>query len=67
MPAAPGSGIDRRLLGEGVIPLREIVSAIEATGYRGYYDVEIMSEQVWAMDPWQVLDALKAGFRQIWA
>jgi sugar phosphate isomerase/epimerase len=66
MPALPGPGIDRRLLGEGVIPLREILSAIEATGYRGYYDVEIMSEQVWAMDPREVLDALKAGFQRIW-
>jgi len=66
MPALPGPGIDRRLLGAGVIPLREILSAIEATGYRGYYDVEIMSEQVWAMDPREVLDALKAGFQRIW-
>ena len=66
MPAVPGPGIDRRLLGQGVIPLHEILSAIEATGYRGYYDVEIMSEQVWAMDPHEVLDALKAGFQRIW-
>jgi sugar phosphate isomerase/epimerase len=66
MPAVPGPGIDRRLLGTGVIPLREILSAIEATGYRGYYDVEIMSEQVWAMDPRQVLESCKIGFGQIW-
>jgi|WetSurMetagenome_2_1015567.scaffolds.fasta_scaffold42569_2 sugar phosphate isomerase/epimerase len=66
MPAAPGPGIDRRLLGAGVIPLREILSAIEATGYRGYYDVEIMSEQVWALDPREVLAALKTGFQRIW-
>jgi sugar phosphate isomerase/epimerase len=66
MPAQPGPGIDRRLLGQGVIPLHEILSAIEATGYRGYYDVEIMSEQVWAMEPRDVLEALKAGFQRIW-
>jgi sugar phosphate isomerase/epimerase len=66
MPAAPGPGIDRRLLGEGVIPLREILSAIEATGYQGYYDVEIMSEQVWKMDPWHVLADCKTGFQRIW-
>jgi len=66
MPALPGPGIDRRLLGEGVIPLPDILSAIEATGYRGYYDVEIMSGQVWAMDPWQVLSACRTGFRRIW-
>ena len=67
MPAAPGPGIDRRLLGEGVIPLREILAAIEATGYRGYYDVEIMSEQVWALDPHRVLESCKTRFQQIWA
>ncbi len=67
MPAQPRPGIDRKLLGEGVIPLKEILSAIDATGYDGYYDVEIMSEDVWAMDYQRVLEACKAGFARLWA
>lgn len=67
MPASPGPGLDRRLLGDGVIPLDEILPAIEATGYDGFYGVELMSEAVWAMDYRQVLDACKTAFDQIWA
>jgi sugar phosphate isomerase/epimerase len=66
MPAVPGPGIDRRLPGEGVIPLREILAAIEATGYAGFYDVEIMSDKVWAMDYQQVLAACRASFARLW-
>jgi sugar phosphate isomerase/epimerase len=67
MPAKPRPGIDRRILGEGVIPLKEILSAIEGTGYSGFYDVEIMSDEVWAMDYHVLLEACKAGFARIWA
>jgi sugar phosphate isomerase/epimerase len=67
MPADPGPGLDRRLLGEGIIPLKEILLAIQATGYDGFYDVEIMSESVWNMDYSEVLDACKSTFDQIWS
>lgn len=66
MPAHPGPGIDRKILGEGVIPLKEILSAIEATGYSGFYDVEIMSKDVWAMDYIQLLETLKQRFLMLW-
>ncbi len=65
MPAVPGPGIDRKLLGDGVIPLREILSAIDATGYQGFYDVEIMSDQVWRSDYDALLRELKSRFAQL--
>jgi sugar phosphate isomerase/epimerase len=66
MPAAPEPGIDRRVLGEGVIPLREILHAIAETGYEGYYDVEIMSDVVWGMDYPELLGTLRARFDSLW-
>jgi sugar phosphate isomerase/epimerase len=66
MPAAPGPGIDRRILGDGVIPLREILHAIAATGYDGFYDVEIMSDSVWGMDYVALIKTLKARFDALW-
>jgi sugar phosphate isomerase/epimerase len=66
MPAEPGPGIDRRMMGDGVIPLKEILSAIDATGYQGYYDVEIMSESVWGMDYPTLIEELKTRFQQLW-
>jgi sugar phosphate isomerase/epimerase len=66
VPAVPGPGIDRRILGDGVIPLREILHAIAATGYDGFYDVEIMSDSVWGMDYVALIDTLKARFDALW-
>ncbi len=44
------SDSDRRLPGEGELPLAEIVSAIEANGYRGWYELEVWSRDLWKQD-----------------
>lgn len=36
----------RCFLGEGRLPLRQIVRAFEAAGYQGYYDVELLGEEI---------------------
>lgn len=41
--------LDRALLGKGILPLREIVETLEAGGYRGWYELEIVSDDVDAM------------------
>jgi sugar phosphate isomerase/epimerase len=42
-PAEPGRS-DRVLPGEGVLPLAEIVDALELSGWDGFLDIEIFSE-----------------------
>ncbi len=37
---------DRCLLGEGQVPLEEIIDRLEAAGYDGDYDVELMGEEI---------------------
>ena len=37
-------------MGEGCIPLRQIRGWVEQTGYSGYVEVEIFSEEFWALD-----------------
>jgi sugar phosphate isomerase/epimerase len=66
MPAVPGPGIDRKLMGDGVIPLNEILSAIEATGYDGFYDIEIMSDDIWQMDYSTLIQECKSRFAKLW-
>lgn len=51
----PRANADRRSLGEGTIPTRELLAAIERTGYTGPYVLEIFSEEslpdsLWAGD-----------------
>ncbi len=44
--APPDGEPNRSPLGEGVLPLKEVVAALEAGGYEGFYDVELMGEDI---------------------
>ena len=37
---------NRCRLGDGCVPLREIVNALTASGYDGFYDVELLGEEI---------------------
>ena len=52
--------------GEGIIPWKRILHAIEATGYQGYYDVEIFSEELWQGNYVDVLRRCHEGFATAW-
>ncbi|MBA4137047.1 MAG: sugar phosphate isomerase/epimerase [Opitutus sp.] len=54
---------DRGLMGEGCIPLRQIRTWIEATGYRGFNEVEIFSTRLWATDQDEYLKQIVAAYR----
>jgi sugar phosphate isomerase/epimerase len=41
---------DRGLMGEGCIPLRQIRAWVEATGFKGFNEVEVFSTRLWATD-----------------
>jgi len=41
---------DRGLMGDGCIPIRTIRSWVEATGFSGFNEVEVFSEDYWSMD-----------------
>jgi len=48
--------LDRGMMGDGVIDLRAIRSTVEAAGYRGHCEVEILSANTWwTRDPDEVL------------
>lgn len=42
---------DRLLPGDGVIPLADIVGELERCGYRGCYEIEVWSRDLWKTDP----------------
>lgn len=55
---------DRGLMGEGCIPIRQIRQWIEQTGFSGYSEVEIFSEDYWAIDQRAYLQRIKEAFRE---
>ncbi|MGA2031567.1 MAG: sugar phosphate isomerase/epimerase family protein [Thermoguttaceae bacterium] len=58
---------NRCRLGEGVIPLPQIVAALKAAGYDGYYDVELLGEEVETADYRGLLTHAKEFFAKLMA
>jgi sugar phosphate isomerase/epimerase len=54
--------LDRALLGEGILPLRDVVRTLERNGYRGLYEAEIISDDVDAMGYEAVLRHTRDAF-----
>ncbi|MBN1911625.1 MAG: sugar phosphate isomerase/epimerase [Pirellulales bacterium] len=56
---------NRCRLGEGVIPLPEIVAALKAAGYDGDYDVELLGEEFEPADYPAILEHAKDAFNRL--
>jgi len=57
---SPPTGEQNRCrLGEGTVPLRPIVRALQSAGYDGYYDVELLGEDIEAVDYRALLEHAK--------
>ena len=56
---------NRTRLGEGAVPLKEIVAALASAGYDGFYDVELMGEDIESADYSQLLEHSKQAFAQL--
>jgi sugar phosphate isomerase/epimerase len=56
---------NRCRLGEGLVPLREIVRALRAGGYDGYFDVELLGEEFEAADYRELLSHAKQAFSEL--
>jgi sugar phosphate isomerase/epimerase len=61
----PNGEQNRCRLGEGIVPLAEIVAALKAGGYDGYYDVELLGEEVETDDYRSLLEHAKEAFREL--
>ena len=48
------------------MPLREILDAVEGTGYEGFYDIELFSEELWQSDYSQLVAECKRMFLGLW-
>lgn len=61
----PRSEHDRCLPGEGRIPLAEIVAALSACGYNGFYELDIWSETLWNSDYHEILGVCLSRFQSL--
>lgn len=56
---------DRGLMGDGVIDIAAIQAMVEAAGYTGHAECEILSKRWWSADPNDMLQLIKARHAQI--
>ena len=54
--------LDRGLMGEGCIDIREIRGWVEEAGFNGYNEVEIFSETYWAQDQANFVERIKDAY-----
>lgn len=54
--------LDRGLMGEGCIPLRQIRAWVERAGFTGMIEVEIFSSELWTMDQVELLKRIKSAY-----
>lgn len=61
---APLGEPDRRPLGRGKLPLREIISAVRSAGYEGAFDIELMGLEIENSDYQQLITQSRAYFEE---
>jgi sugar phosphate isomerase/epimerase len=61
----PAGEPNRCQLGDGTIPLRQIIRCLVAAGYSGFYEVELMGEEIEAADYRDVLARSRRAY-QTW-
>ena len=57
--------LERGMMGDGVIDIRGIRRLVEAAGYDGFCETEILSRRWWAEDPDAVLPTLVERHRTV--
>ena len=58
---------NRCRLGDGIVPLRQIVCALRSAGYDGFFDVELLGEDIEALDYHRLLAHAKEAFAELMA
>lgn len=56
---------DRAMPGRGILPLRGIVRALERGGYRGWYELEVISDDLERMGYDQALRSMRTAVRRL--
>ncbi len=58
---------DRVLMGDGCIPVRNILEEVKRQGWDRWYDIEIFSDELWAMEPEAFLKLAREKYYGLWA
>jgi sugar phosphate isomerase/epimerase len=51
-------------MGDGCVPVNKIRSWVEATGFDGFYEVEIFSNKYWQQDQFHFLKKIIKAYKE---
>ena len=54
--------LDRVLMGDGIIPIQKMIREIKETGYKGFFETEILSEELSKTDYFELLEKIKESY-----
>ena len=57
---------DRVLMGDGVIPIREILDELKKLGWDKWYDIQVFSDELWSMKPKEFLALAYEKYQKLW-
>jgi sugar phosphate isomerase/epimerase len=57
---------DRVLMGDGCIPVKEILEELKRQGWDRWYDIEIFSDELWSMEPEEFLALAREKYDRLW-
>jgi sugar phosphate isomerase/epimerase len=57
---------DRVLMGDGCIPVRNILEEVKRQGWDKWYDIEIFSDELWSMEPGEFLRLAREKYERMW-
>ncbi len=60
---SPQSEQDRRMPGEGIIPLPKIIQAFQLAGFAGYFDIQVWSGNVWKSNYTHLIEQTHAAVK----
>lgn len=61
----PDTLMGRGLMGDGVIEIRRLKEAVEATGYKGPIEVEIFNKALWSLDVGEIVSRVSKRFQDV--
>ena len=67
LPIADLTDQHRVYMGEGVLPLKDMMGVLRGKGYAGALSVEIFREEYWEKDPMEISAAAKAAYDRMMA
>jgi len=58
---------DRVLMGDGCIPVKNILEELKRQGWDRWYDIEIFSDELWSMEPEEFLRLAREKYDRLWS